>query len=84
MLEQELTRILGQFATTAERQEERMTESQQLAAAIQSLTDEMQRLLGVDFRRNTELVGGIDVDSEYVIYVIDTSGSLFNAAWTQV
>ena len=84
MLEQELTRILGQFATTAERQEERMTESQQLAAAKQSLTDEMQRLLGVDFRRNTELVGGIAVDSEYIIFVIDTSGSMFNAAWSQV
>ncbi|MDH3641924.1 MAG: VWA domain-containing protein, partial [Gammaproteobacteria bacterium] len=84
ILEQKLTRILGQFATTAERQDENLTESQKLAAAKQTLTDEMQRLLGVDFRRSTDLVGGIAVDSEYIIFVIDTSGSMFNAAWSQV
>jgi hypothetical protein len=38
----------------------------------------------VDFQRKTELVGGIAVDSEYIIFVIDTSGSMFNAAWSQV
>jgi len=84
ILEQELTRILGRFATTANRNEERETESLVLASAKQALTDEMQRLLGVDFRRNNELVGGIAVDSEYIIFVIDTSGSMFNAAWPQV
>jgi hypothetical protein len=84
ILEQELTRILGRFATTAELQEEARTQSQDLAAAKQTVTDEMQRLLGVDFRRNSELVGGIAVDSEYIIFVIDTSGSMFNAAWSQV
>jgi hypothetical protein len=83
-LERELSSILGAFATTAERQEEAQTASAQLAAAKQSLTDEMQRLLGTDFRRKTELVGGIAVDSEYIIFVIDTSGSMFNAAWGQV
>jgi hypothetical protein len=84
ILERQLTRILGQFATTAERQDDNLTESQLLAAAKQSLTDEMQRLLGVDFRRSNDLVGGIAVDSEYIIFVIDTSGSMFNAAWPQV
>ena len=83
-LERELTRILGEFETTVDLDEESVTESQQLAAAKQSLTDEMQRLLGQDFRRNTELVGGIAVDSEYIIFVIDTSGSMYNAAWSQV
>jgi hypothetical protein len=83
-LEQELTEILGRFATTVDRREEALEATQQLAAAKQSLTDEMQRLLGVDFQRKTELVGGITVDSEYIIFVIDTSGSMFNAAWGQV
>lgn len=83
-LERELTRILGQYETTVDRQDEALEATQQLAAAKQSLTDEMQRLLGVDFRRKTELVGGIAVDSEYIIFVIDTSGSMFNAAWGQV
>jgi len=83
-LEKELTKILGQFATTVEQQESSELETGQLAAAKQSLTDEMQRLLGMDFRRSTDLVGGIAVDSEYIIFVIDTSGSMYNAAWSQV
>lgn len=83
-LERELTRILGQYETTVDRQDEALEATQQLAAAKQNLTDEMQRLLGVDFRRKTDLVGGIAVDSEYIIFVIDTSGSMFNAAWGQV
>jgi hypothetical protein len=83
-LERELTDILGRYATTVDRQDEALEASQQLAAAKQSLTDEMQRLLGVDFQRKTELVGGIAVDSEYIIFVIDTSGSMFNVAWAQV
>jgi len=83
-LERELSTILGAFSTTVERSEENQSASAQLAAAKQTLTDEMQRLLGVDFRRKTELVGGIAVDSEYIIFVIDTSGSMFNAAWSQV
>ena len=83
-LERELTNILGRFDTTVDRQEEALEATQQLAAARQTLTDEMQRLLGVDFRRKTELVGGIAVDSEYIIFVIDTSGSMYNVAWGAV
>ena len=44
----------------------------------------MQRLLGLDFRRDSGLVGGITVDSEYIIFVIDTSGSMQSVAWPQV
>jgi len=83
-MERELSRVLGRYATTSERQEESVTATQQLAAARQSLTDEMQRLLGADFRRDSSLVGGIAVDSEYIIFVIDTSGSMFNVAWPVV
>ncbi len=83
-LQRELTTILGRYQTTMANQDQALEATQQLAAAKQNLTDEMQRLLGVDFRRKTELVGGIAVDSEYIIFVIDTSGSMFNAAWGQV
>ncbi|MBX3708099.1 MAG: hypothetical protein KF911_15850 [Pseudomonadales bacterium] len=83
-LERELSTIRGRYATTTALQEESLTASQQLAAARQTLTDEMQRLLGADFRRDTGLVGGIAVDSEYIIFVIDTSGSMFNVAWPAV
>jgi hypothetical protein len=44
----------------------------------------MERLLGAVFRRSDSTVGGIPVDSEYIIFVIDTSGSMFNFAWPLV
>lgn len=57
----------------------------QLAKAKQSLTEEMERLLA-DFRRDIEndKIGGIPVDSEYVIFIIDTSGSMREFAWPLV
>lgn len=56
-------------------------QAEALASARQSLTEEMERLLGRDFQRQNDLVGGIPVDSEYIIFVIDTSGSMFNYSW---
>ena len=47
-----------------------------LLAARQSLTNEMKRLLVNLPKPKNELVGGIPVDSEYVIFIIDTSGSM--------
>ena len=83
-LQRRLTQILGEFDNLSEQQQEVSTENLKLAAAKQSLTDEMQRLLGLDFRRSSGLVGGITVDSEYIIFVIDTSGSMQSVAWPQV
>ena len=83
-LERRLSDILGEVDSLSEQQEEVSTENLKLAAAKQSLTDEMQRLLGLDFKRSSGLVGGIAVDSEYIIFVIDTSGSMQSVAWPQV
>ena len=83
-MRKELNRILGQFSATTEMNDEMRRQTLKLAAARQTLTDEMERLLGLDFRRQSDLVGGIAVDSEYIIFVIDTSGSMFNGAWPQV
>ncbi len=57
----------------------------QLAEAKQSLTDEMETLLA-DYKRaaDDDKIGGIPVDSEYVIFIIDTSGSMYNYAWPLV
>ena len=55
-----------------------------LQVAQQQLTDEMRRLYAQRNRANTALVGGIPIDSEYVIFIIDTSGSMFNYAWPRV
>lgn len=56
----------------------------ELELARQSLTEEMERLLGKGYSRKDDLIGGIPVDSEYIIFVIDTSGSMFNYAWDKV
>jgi len=45
-----------------------------LNAAQQSLTKEMQRILDTNVR--DQEVGGIPVDSEYIIFIIDNSGSM--------
>jgi hypothetical protein len=57
----------------------------QLVAARQRLTDEMKRLLA-DYTPadDNTTVGGIPVDSEYIIFVIDTSGSMFQGPWRLV
>lgn len=83
-LKLQLTKILGEFDNLSDEQLKVSSENQKLASAKQSLTDEMQRLLGLDFKRSSGLVGGITVDSEYIIFVIDTSGSMQNVAWPQV
>lgn len=56
----------------------------QLAQARQSLTAEMKRLLS-DFEKiDKSAIGGVPVDSEYVIFIIDTSPSMFDNAWPLV
>jgi ribosomal protein L9 len=58
----------------------------QLASAKQSLSEEMKRLLGAQHHRAAEdvTIGGIPVDSEYVIFIIDTSGSMHAITWPLV
>lgn len=56
----------------------------ELKVAQQQLSEEMRRLYQQRDRIRTDLVGGIPVDSEYIIFVIDTSGSMFRYAWPKV
>ena len=58
--------------------------SQQLRIAHQRLTLEMERLLGTTSQRRNDLIGGIPVDSEYIIFVIDTSGSMKGYSWPRM
>lgn len=57
--------------------------TEQLADAKQALTEEMQRLLGQQYQAKNQLIGGIPVDSEYIIFIIDTSGSM-RSDWARV
>lgn len=55
----------------------------ELKVAIQELTEEMQRLLA-ERETRTDIVGGIPVDSEYIIFIIDSSGSMQQFSWNRV
>lgn len=52
-----------------------------LAQAYQELTDVMQRLYQTVDAQPSSYAAGIPVDSEYIVFVIDTSGSMHRHAW---
>lgn len=83
-LEEELLEITSRFDAIEEVTQDRQSRFTDLTQAKQSLTDEMQRLLGSNYQRRNNTIGGITVDSEYIIFVIDTSGSMQTAAWDHV
>jgi hypothetical protein len=84
-LQAQLERIRIQVLATTEDTELTNEVQQRLASAKQSLSEEMRRLLA-DYRPPLEeyKVGGIPVDSEYIIFLIDTSGSMRTYAWERV
>ncbi len=55
-----------------------------LRIAQQRLTEEMKRLLSQRQRQQPALVGGIPIDSDYLIFIIDTSGSMKSHAWDKL
>jgi hypothetical protein len=85
LLRGDLTAIQGQFAATRDLSEIQEILAGRLLQAQQTLSAEEKRLLAQADRRppppSDAPVAGIPVDSEYVIFVIDTSGSMFNYAW---
>ena len=57
----------------------------QLFSAKQELTEEIRRLqTGRSIKNVNNVIGGIPADSEYIIFVIDTSGSMQQFAWPTV
>jgi len=68
---------------TKEISNSQVLEEEQLKLALQVLSEEMERLLPQSQVQN-QLIGGVPVDSEYIIFVIDTSGSMQMAAWQKV
>ena len=85
-LKRELAAVRGEYAAAAQTLEAKQVIEGKLAAARQELSDEMRRLLGESFKRpdTDPVIGGVPVDSEYIIFIIDTSGSMFNNAWALV
>jgi uncharacterized coiled-coil protein SlyX len=78
----DLSDVKGQFKASTQDAEVANTLEGQLVAAQQQLTEEMKKVLGTEYRRaSQDAVAGLPVDSEYIIFIIDTSGSMANYAW---
>lgn len=78
----ELSAIEGQYASSTQDASVSNRVEGELVAAYQKLSAQMQRLLKERARRPaTEAIGGIPVDSEYVIFVVDTSDSMTDNHW---
>ena len=80
-LQGDLSTIQGQFAASKENSEVQHIIEGKLALALQELTEEMQRLQRHRPKKIIHSVGGIPVDSEYIVFIIDTSGSMQRNAW---
>jgi len=78
----DLSAIRGRYDSSRKDAEVANEIEGQLVSAQQELTEEMKRVLGAQFRRKDDSpIGGVPVDSEYIIFIIDTSGSMANYAW---
>ena len=85
-LRADLSELPGQHAATRELSEVQDLLEGRLLAAQQKLTEEMRRLQrqrAAPPPRETT-VGGVPVDSEYIVFIIDTSGSMTGNAWPLV
>jgi hypothetical protein len=83
-LQGDLSIIRGEYAAGKRDFEVQERIQQQLQLAQQSLNADLRRLLGAGYRRRDATVGGVPVDSEYIIFIIDTSGSMQKGAWPLV
>jgi len=81
----ELSAVEGQFETADLDLSAQTRIEAQLETARQQLTEEMRRLRSNAPPPATDsIIGGVPVDSEYIIFVIDTSGSMQHFAWPLV
>jgi len=83
-LQRDLEDVQGRYQTSSQLSNEITDEAGRLAIAQQTMTEEMQRLLANSRAPENNAIGGIPVDSEYIIFVIDTSGSMYSNAWNKM
>ena len=77
----DLSNLQGQYSASKQEADVTNTVESELVAARQKLSAEMMRLLKNQTRPATEAVAGIPIDSEYVIFIIDTSSSMTTNHW---
>ncbi|MEA2115630.1 MAG: VWA domain-containing protein [Thermodesulfobacteriota bacterium] len=85
-LQGELETIRGEFKAAQSDVTVQSRIEAQMESARQKLSREMKRLQQVSPPEKilNQTIGGVPVDSEYIIFVIDTSGSMQRYAWPQV
>jgi hypothetical protein len=85
-LQGELSSVHGEYAASRSEHDAQRIIAGRLATAKQDLTEEMRRLQTAGRVRSkaSSVIGGVPVDSEYIIFIIDTSGSMHQNAWTLV
>ena len=83
-LTSDLNRLSAQLERLKEAKSVNNAVQGELEQALQHMTEEMQRLLGQRNEMKTSFIGGIPVDSEYIIFIIDSSGSMFQYAWNKM
>jgi hypothetical protein len=80
----DLTNVSGQFSASRKEASATNIVETELVSAYQTLTEEMRRVLKDQASRpKSEAIGGIPIDSEYVIFIIDTSASMTSGHWTE-
>jgi len=81
----DLSKIRGQFKNSRLEFDAQTLIEKGLHLAKQDLTEEMRRLQN-NYKppENDAVIGGVTVDSEYIIFIIDTSGSMQRFAWPLV
>jgi hypothetical protein len=80
----DLTNVNGQFSASKKEASVTNIVETELVSAYQTLTAEMQRLLKEQASRpKSEAIGGIPIDSEYVIFIVDTSASMTSFHWPE-
>jgi hypothetical protein len=85
-LQGDLSRVQGRYAASRELSAVQDIIAGRLLAAQQELTEEMKRLQKQSEERAYQRpedapIGGIPVDSEYIVFIVDTSGSMQRFAW---
>ena len=83
-LQGDLSSIEGKYAAARDNAEVQNIIEGRMARTLQDLTEEMKRLSAQRPPQPNASVGGIPVDSEYIIFIIDTSGSMQRGAWGTV
>jgi hypothetical protein len=78
----DLSKIEGEFKASEDEEDAMKKLSQNLATARAAMIEETRRLQGEGRRQIYEQpVAGVPIDSEYVIFIVDTSGSMQSQNW---